>query len=408
MSVHFIHTADLHLGNRMASLGRHRDDFREALIRSFDRLLETTAREKATALLIAGDFLEANEIDDREIEAIRRLLLRPRPFVVLLAAGNHDPHTSASIYATRLTDIPGFHVFSAEDTERVDFPDHDLSVYGQSFGSLYQRTPRVPIPGREARVWTATEGDLVASDATVAPCRQHVGMVHGTLTAGAVAPNDPAALYNPLQTSDFADLPFAYLALGHIHKPSTIPDLAMGGSGAPVALYPGSPQGISFNEPGPRHALSVEMADGAVTAIRPLITSDRLFLPLTVDVDAADAYDDVCHKIERAAQDAAGSDIARHAYRIVLQGTCDETFRADRVAAKLSDRSFGHFTLRDELSVAIDADALRKEKTLRGWFVDRLMTEIEATDDEPTKTELLRALRIGLEAFNGEIVFRVD
>ena len=153
MSVRIVHTADLHLGSRMSSMGDCADDFREALVHSFDTLLEKTAASEAAILLIAGDFLEMNEIREREVTRIASLLRRERPFYILLAAGNHDHYTAASAYAEELADIPGFHIFAAGDIERIDFPEHDVSVYGASFSSLYQTSTILPVPGQETRVW---------------------------------------------------------------------------------------------------------------------------------------------------------------------------------------------------------------------------------------------------------------
>ncbi|HHX38185.1 MAG TPA: hypothetical protein GX717_09435, partial [Clostridiaceae bacterium] len=69
---------------------------------------------------------------------------------------------------------------------------------------------------------------------------------------------------------------------------------------------------------------------------------------------------------------------------------------------------FSYITLHDDLKLSIDIDALRKENTLQGHFVDHLMTQYEATTDATTKEDLMRAVRLGLEAFEGEILYHVD
>lgn len=56
MSIKFLHTADLHLGSRMRSLGQAAPDFQEALIQSFDNLLLEAAALGVDFFLIAGDF----------------------------------------------------------------------------------------------------------------------------------------------------------------------------------------------------------------------------------------------------------------------------------------------------------------------------------------------------------------
>ena len=109
MSVRFLHTADLHLGSRMNSLEDRAGDFRETLLRSFENLLDLATKLDVSLLLIAGDFIEMNEIKDREIQRIAELLCRERSFYVLLAAAT-DLYSRFS-YAEQLNNIAGFHIF---------------------------------------------------------------------------------------------------------------------------------------------------------------------------------------------------------------------------------------------------------------------------------------------------------
>ena len=51
---------------------------------------------------------------------------------------------------------------------------------------------------------------------------------------------------------------------------------------------------------------------------------------------------------------------------------------------------------------------MRLENTLQGRFIDNLMTQYEATDEPIERADIMRAIRIGLEAFAGEILYNVD
>lgn len=405
MSVRILHTADLHLGSRMASLGERADDFREALLRSFERQLALAAEHEVAALLIAGDFLEMNEIREREVHRIADMMRRTRPFHILIAAGNHDPYSAASHYAEALSDLPKTHIFAPNVTERVDFPSHDLSVYGTSFGSLYQSETLLPIPGRETAVYVADDDEQYRV-ADREPCVNRIGMVHGTVLGGTRPLNPEPESYNPLYGSECDRLPLAYLALGHIHKPSERFDPGAGTASVP-ALYPGSPQGLSFNEPGARHALLAEFSDNRLSRLEAVPTSDRLFLDLSVTLSKDDSDEDVTRAVLAAAHDAAGGEPARHAFRITLVGDCPQNFDIRSIEASLA-YDLGFFRLRDALKLPLDLDRIREEPTLVGRFVSQLLDQYEAADDEIEREDLMRAIRIGLEAFEGEILYHVD
>ena len=302
MSVRFLHTADLHLGSRMNSLEDRAGDFRETLLRSFENLLDLATKLDVSLLLIAGDFIEMNEIKDREIQRIAELLCRERSFYVLLAAGNHDPYTAASAYAEQLNDIAGFHIFSAETVERVDFPELDLSIYGTSFASLYQSETMLPLPEKVTRIFTALDGQIIVTENDHVG-QNKVGLIHGTLLSGSASASREDEVYNPIYDSHCKLLPFSYLALGHIHKPSVLPELPTIDNKT-IALYPGSPQGISFNEQNERHALLVELEEGKIINIKPVNTADRLFIDLTVDILKEDSDLMIQRKITRPPNNA--------------------------------------------------------------------------------------------------------
>ena len=195
MSIKILHTADLHLGSRMRSLGQAAPDFQEALIQSFDNLLQAAAELEVDLFLIAGDFLEMAEIEDRELNRVYDLLARERSFPLLIAAGNHDYYSPASPYATVFPEIPRLYVYPAEEIVRLDFPDQDTSVWGVSFSSLYQEMTLLPDVGTEKRVLIYDGFDFVESDQEPdSGLTNKIALVHGELLAGA----RPEGMYNPL------------------------------------------------------------------------------------------------------------------------------------------------------------------------------------------------------------------
>ncbi|MDD4541791.1 MAG: DNA repair exonuclease, partial [Eubacteriales bacterium] len=312
MTVKILHTADLHLGSRMRSLGQDSPDFQEALIQSFDSLLQKAAGEDIDLFLIAGDFLEMAEIEDRELKRVYDLLARERSYPILLVAGNHDPYSSASPYATVFPQIPQLYVFPADRMLRLDFRELDTSVWGISFSSLYQTTTILPEVGAEEAVLLYDGRDSVEDEqATAAPLANKIGLVHGEFLAGSA----PAGAYNPLPSQLIKQSDLDYLALGHIHKASELPQGDYIDRRSTLAMYPGSPQGLSFNEAGNRHALIVELENSEVLTISQLNSASRMFVELSTELESSQSDQQIIDQIVSEVKEFDPDNYQRHSYK---------------------------------------------------------------------------------------------
>ncbi|NLC26194.1 MAG: DNA repair exonuclease [Fastidiosipila sp.] len=398
MSINILHTADLHLGSRMRSLGRAAPDFQEALIQSFDNLLQQAEKREIDLFLIAGDFLEMTEIEDRELNRICDLLARERSFPVLIVAGNHDPYSSASPYATIFPEIPRLYVFPAGEIVRLDFPKLDTSVWGVSFSTLYQKTTLLPIPGTETTVLTYDGNDFLNKTKQADSLLSNkIGLIHGEYISG----RNVASAYNPLASQEIIESGLDYLALGHTHKPSAIPASNQIDRHSTLALYPGSPQGLSFNEAGIRHALLVELNNSEVLGVLPLLSASRLFVELDIELEGSESDQEIIDLILAKAKNVDSDNYKRYFYKIRLKGEAPTALNVKRLAASLRGKIV-HVSLLDELRLAENINELAEEQTLRGLYVRKIQKALEENKSLAEKIDLQQALRLGLSAFRGE------
>ena len=398
MAIKFLHTADLHLGSRMRSLGPAAPDFQEALIQSFDNLLLEAAALEVDLFLIAGDFLEMTEIEDRELERIYDLLARERSFLILLAAGNHDYYSPASPYATVFPEIPGVYAFPAEKIVRLDFPDLDTSVWGISFSSLYQETTLLPDVGSEEAILVYDGNNFVEKELDPdSALTNKIALVHGELLAGSKA----EGMYNPLPSQEIKNSKLDYLAMGHIHKASPLPADDRIDRRSTLAMYPGSPQGLSFNESGSRHALIVELDNSEIKSVSALPSASRMFIEINSQLDSWQSDREIIEQIVAQAQALDRENYKRHTYKIRLRGQAPTALNVPRLAAGLREQ-IGYVSLLDELHPAESVEELGEEQTLRGLFVRKILQDLTAVRNETERDDLQQALRLGLSAFRGE------
>ena len=284
-----LHTGDWHLGKRL--FGVERMDEAEAALA---QVAEVAERESVDAVIVAGDLLDRRIVDPAAFGACLRAMERlARVAPVLAVAGNHDdpdlwihlaPHLAAS----------GIHVAG-----RLRPAEEAVVTLETASGPLHAALLPWPEPGRmaldagasvqDARIRYA---DLVASvirgysEEALARRRRgggaavlvgHLMVDRATagggereLTMGITYAVSPAALPAELD----------YIALGHVHRPQSIPGLAAPGR------YAGSPLALDFSDEGLEpSACVVEIAgDRTVTRLEP-VTAARPLVSLRGPLD---------------------------------------------------------------------------------------------------------------------------
>jgi exonuclease SbcD len=140
-----IHTGDLHLGMTFKSLGTkskiHRRDCQDV----FSNIIDLTIKEKANALLIAGDLFDepnlSKSIVTFVIDELKRLKEKEIP--VFIVTGNHDPYKKESLwfdysFPSNVT------IFDGKNLEPKSVGD--LQVYGLA----YTDNSKEPLKGFKA------------------------------------------------------------------------------------------------------------------------------------------------------------------------------------------------------------------------------------------------------------------
>ncbi|MGB9867793.1 MAG: metallophosphoesterase family protein [Bacillota bacterium] len=239
MSFRFVHVADVHLDSPFCARGnRMRQALRDAVRSAFQCCVETAIKERAHALLIAGDLFDSQSLSF----ATERLLiqelarLKEHGVRVFYAPGNHDPYGS------------GYRLSSIRWPENVVV-----------FNSWMPSSWEVALDGRCVAVVTGAGHENAAEARNLvemfpAP-RQgvpNIGVVHA-LVEGVSGCQDHER-YAPCSRQDLETRGYAYWALGHVHTRSE-------NWSDTVWIYPGSLVGKNRRETGMRGAYLVEIDD---------------------------------------------------------------------------------------------------------------------------------------------------
>lgn len=260
MSVRFIHTADLHLGSPLRTVGAESERLRETLERAtytaFERIVDVAIEEAVDFVVVAGDIYDQDSRSVRANEFVQtqfaRLADEDIPAYVIY--GNHDPIRS------------GLEFFELPDNV-YEFPADDAT--GAVFPS--PEAPRARLWGQSYR--ESTDGRAMYYGYTPADqSLPNVGILHTGL--------DPDAdRYVPCSQSDLeSKTDIHYWALGHIH------DTRVLGGEQPI-VFPGIPQGRQINEDGVGGCILVELGTDGEPAMEFVPTSSIVWQRIQIAID---------------------------------------------------------------------------------------------------------------------------
>lgn len=363
--VKVLHMADMHLQWPFAAMGadghqgrRRREELKDVFV----RIIDLAAQEQVQVLLIAGDLFEHKYATRGLIKFIDDQFRRIPGTRVFISPGNHDPYLPGSYYE-EYPWAENVHVFGPQPA-RVDLDGLPVSVYGWGFGTWEVRQPMLR--------------GLQAED----PTRINLAVFHGGEGA-----------YHPFQASDLAALGADYIALGHIHKEGVM----LRKNGRVVARYSGSPEALSFGEPG-EHGVYLGVVDKLSNRMEFVPTGYRRYISGQVDVSGAVSLEDLVNAIRQVDTPERR---AQHCYRLTLTGGIDAGLTPDLPV--LLDRLAGEFyflKLADETRPDYDLERLAQERSARGLFVQKLTAMEAETEDPVIRSRIRRALAVGLEAFH--------
>ncbi len=355
--IKIIHTGDLHLGMTFKSLGvkskLHRRDCQDV----FSNIIDLTIKEKANALLIAGDLFDqpnpSKSIVAFVIDELKRLKEKNIP--VFIITGNHDPYKKDSLWFN-YTFPSNVIIFDSNNLESKSVGD--LEVYGLA----YTNNTKEPLKG-----FKAEKND-----------KFKVGLIHGS-TTNIKEDDDPEYSYRPITKTQIDDSGLDYIALGHFHDLLEV-------KAKVKCFYCGSPEGLSFKNKSDSGVLIVSYANGKVS-VKPHKTDIREFH--NIEIDCTKLYND--SEIRKTLQKNKGDN---KILRLILKGSPTLDFQLDKEFLE-KEFSSEYFYLKIEDRIHIPNN-LQEDETIRGQFIKLIKQEIKKEKDEEKKKRLENALRIGV------------
>jgi DNA repair protein SbcD/Mre11 len=349
--------ADLHLDTpfRWASLevARRR---RQALRDTLYAIVELADEVHADALCCGGDLYEHDRVAPDTAAVLRDAFARVAPMPVLLAPGNHDWIGPQSLYAR------------TEWTSNVHFFDEDRL-------QPYELTPGLTMWGAAHKRPAGTAGFLnrfkvEGKDAV------HLGLFHGSLRSGLPFEEDGKQPHAPFDSEQIPAAGLHHAMVGHFHTPAD----------KEWHTYPGNPDPLTFGEKGDRAAVVLEINDqGSVSRERHSVARTEV-ADVTVDVTGSASRQDIRGRVEAAVDGLSGI------IRVTLEGEVEPDVDVSLVDLDGVGGQLEALVSRlGRITVAYDLDAIAKEASVRGQFVQDVLAA--GLDPEAERRVLITGLR---------------
>lgn len=365
----FLHTADLHLSRPFGFLPPQiAEERRRDQRRTLSKIVDLALERDVNFLLVAGDLFDRPDPDPSDIEAVTENFRRLTEAGKLIFAipGNHD-HCSMGGFWRRFN-MDGVRVFTEPEYQSEILGDLGIIVTGIAFD-------------RENSSRRAFEGLNLQSDLPA------VILVHSSYESF----EGQIERYHPFSAAEIAQLPAAYIALGHYHRLNFI------NSNGVIACYPGTPEGISFDAPETeeRYVIIGKIEDDGKVATEQVPVNRRIMRSVEIDCTSFDSIDALLEAIRKVCNPAALVEIR-------LTGTPPgELIPAlQEVGERFKDSCYWLSVDHSGLVTSTEVDD--DDRTIRGLFKQYLIKEIEKTNDPERRRLLLRALDLGLAALGEE------
>lgn len=342
----FIHIADVHIGAKPDHEYPWGSERAREIFESFEDLIQICVKEQVELLLIAGDLFHRQPLL-RELKELNYQFEKIKDTKVVIIAGNHD-YVGARSHYIDFPWAPNVTMLKGETLEKVFFPELDTEVYGFSYH-------RRNIPEPRLNQVKADDND-----------HYHILIAHG---------GDETNV--PMDKNVVKNLPFDYIALGHIHKPSIL---------SKKCAFVGSFEPLDKNELGARGYILGNLTKEGLS-IEFVPHSKRTYEWLEVELTSELTQGAVCDEIARQISTRGNQNI----YRVHLTGYKDVDIRIDEEVIK----GLGNIIeVVDDTVPDYDFEVLRDENqdNIIGLYIDKIH-ESNTEDDIKTK-----ALYYGLEA----------
>ena len=353
--IKILHSADWHLEAPMSGHTPEEVAFLRARLRLIpQQIAKLCTAQNCDMMFLSGDLFDGAASADT-VASVQQAL-KEAAVPVFISPGNHDFIGPDSPY-----EAAGWpenvHIFKKAAMEEVSLPELDCKIYGAGYQAM-------DCPG------------LLKDFLAAGPERYHLGVLHGQ-TDMATSP------YCPITKDQLRSSGLHYLALGHIHKGSSIR------AGSTLCAWPGCPMGRGFDELGAKGVIIVTL-DEEVRAS--FLSMDTIrFYDETVEA-GDDPFDAVASLLPALPTEDF--------YRITLTG-----YSAGVDTDKLTKEfpQVTHLTLRDETRPEMDLWGALGEDTLEGVYFD-MLHQAAQSDSALRSGRAKLAARISRQILDGQEV----
>ncbi len=314
--INVLHSADWHLD---APMSGHSPEATEYLRRELKKIPEKIKKiciaQKCDLMLLSGDLFDGPYSADT-LRTVQQALSDVE-IPVFISPGNHDFIGSDSPYTA-----PGWSdnvtIFTNPKIESIPLPALDCRIYGAGY--------------------TAMDCPALFKDfQSFGDEKYHIAVLHGEADTA-------HSSYCPITRDQLKNSALSYVALGHIHKSSSLR------AGDTLCAWPGCPMGRGYDELGAKGVILVTLDEDVKASFLPLDT------PRFYD-EEVEAGDDPREAVASVLPSLHTDDF----YRITLTG-----YSAGVDLSQLSFPQVPHFVLRDETRPELDLWSAVGEDTLEG------------------------------------------
>lgn len=372
--IRIIHCADLHIGAELSFLKNKAGSRKEEILNTLINITKLCTVQGTELLVIAGDLFDSNHIDSASLTAVKNAFAAIPDTIVAIAAGNHDYFAVDSPYSD--DDWPANVLIIYKKFTTIEYPQKNLRICASSFLGSYQDSCGSP---------------LTAPDD---------GMINILIYHGEMISEGAKSRYNPFSPKEFENSGFDYVALGHVHTATPLTRI-----GNTTYAYSGTPDGNGFDECGKKgvYAGTVYKHRADLSFIE---TSSRTYEDISTDISALTSNSKIIKKILGQLEKTYGPSYTENLYRISLTGTIPEGFvpNVNQICSELQE--FLYFVkVANRTKPDTDINILASDFSLKGLFVKKMLSKINACENEDEKETYENALYIGLKAFDGEVSY---
>jgi DNA repair exonuclease SbcCD nuclease subunit len=392
MTLRVLCTGDIHLGRQPSRIPHGIDAAKLSARAAWERTVETACEQNVDAVCLTGDIVDR---ENRFFEGYAALAsgvkkLANSGIAVLGISGNHD----YDVLVRLANEINNFHLLGRGGRwEQFDLQRNGKRLarfWGWSFPAQHVHdSPLASLP--------AIAGDNVPT----------IGLVH--CDAGSAT-----STYAPVALEELRCGVFDAWLLGHIHKPGTLCD-------SPLALYPGSPQGMAPDEPGEHGPWLITFERDRPTDAKQIPLAALRYEPLMIELGEVEdepgfqsAFIQHLHDLHN--ERIVGNDMVRAvAVRVQIVGRTKLHRRLPSLATKLRENdpvSLGgveYFVEKVSLDTRPDVDLSELAKSLSPvGLLARRLTVLEKREPVEIFERLVREGRRAIRAERRRPVFSAE